>query len=804
MSQAMQAQGLTPSGQAIALMATERGELATSNFTTKFREAFEEYLGNGPRWTEAKHADDLAYVDGNAAAASYLVIAPSVMTPGAETVIESRINFAMPMEVGIGLSMSQRVLGTEFFVEVVDTDQPLPDVPDMPIASIQQATTTLTINFATPHNLAPGKCIGIYGVSDSRLNYPALVVASVPTPLQITCTAGPGGTIPSLTVGPLSSGFVEFRQRMGRANDGVALAFEQASATSASIYTRSAQGDALPSGTITGNHGVTIGTSASVALVASTANTYAWAPTTEYRLAIQADRVQLMDMSVESLASINHRLLRTSVVPSPDRRYKLRLRTKVAKGQTAPVGKIVSVSKSGSTTATIVFDRPHGLTTSDQIVAYGARDQANFANLTAATAVASVVNPTTITVVWGAAVTATSRGGYVARVNGGNLMSSLGAVGQVVSTAQLTTLTDGTRNLILVGNAAWSGVSIGDVVEGIGIARDSDGVLLGIDGAWKVANINATTLTLAPVPGRATLPADFAAINAGGALVRRTELRVSFVRIFDFTRERVEFAHRAANDAAAALPVNIAASTSLTATVSSGTLTRANLGLPYGGGASEAIADVASAAITSTATTSALTPTGGVSYEVNIPVTAVSGTTPTLDVTIEESDDAGTNWFPVYSFPRITANGIYRSPKLPLTGNRVRYVQTIGGTSPSFTRAINRLQCNDVADPIRQLIDRSVSLTTANATTPSLVTQNCRNVQLSLSLGAATTPPQLTLEGSDDNGATWYSLGLAALAGVANSTVTQRLADVHAQLVRARVSTVGATVTMGYVLLKAY
>jgi hypothetical protein len=108
-----------------------------------------------------------------------------------------------------------------------------------------------------------------------------------------------------------------------------------------------------------------------------------------------------------------------------------------------------------------------------------------------------------------------------------------------------------------------------------------------------------------------------------------------------------------------------------------------------------AVADVASAAIATTTTTAAFTPTAGSGYQVVIPVTVVSGTTPTLSVRIEESDDAGTNWYARYTFPTITATGIYRSPILRLRGNRVRYVQTITGTTPSFTRAINRNQRQD-------------------------------------------------------------------------------------------------------------
>jgi hypothetical protein len=226
-------------------------------------------------------------------------------------------------------------------------------------------------------------------------------------------------------------------------------------------------------------------------------------------------------------------------------------------------------------------------------------------------------------------------------------------------------------------------------------------------------------------------------------------------------------------------------------------VTAANLGIPG------TIADVASLALTATATTAALTPTFGCSYEVNIPVTAATGTNPTLDVTIEESDDAGTNWFRVYDFPRITATGIYRSPKLPLTGNRVRYVQTVGGTTPSFTRAVNRLQCSDMADPVRQNVDRSVVLTTLNSTTPSLNVQNCRNAQIVVNIGAATTPPALQLEGSDDNGATWYALG-SPLTAVASSSVRAAVNNVQAQLLRARVSSAGSAVTAGYVTVKGF
>ena len=248
------------------------------------------------------------------------------------------------------------------------------------------------------------------------------------------------------------------------------------------------------------------------------------------------------------------------------------------------------------------------------------------------------------------------------------------------------------------------------------------------------------------------------------------------------------------------LPVNTVTGSTLstvTTVTTVAAITAANLAIPG------IVADIASAAITVTANTSAITPTFGCSYVVSIPVTAVTGTSPTMDVDIQESDDSGVNWYTVYSFPRITTTGIYRSPKLAFNGNRVRYVQSIAGTTPSFTRAISRLQCSDSVGSTRQLIDRTIVLTTLNSATPSLNVQNCFNAQLVVNIGAATSAPILQLQGSDDNGLTWYSVG-GTLTAVASSTVIITIANVNSQLLRAIVQTAGTTVTAGYTLIKGF
>jgi hypothetical protein len=212
--------------------------------------------------------------------------------------------------------------------------------------------------------------------------------------------------------------------------------------------------------------------------------------------------------------------------------------------------------------------------------------------------------------------------------------------------------------------------------------------------------------------------------------------------------------------------------------------------------------DVNSSAITSNTTVLSNNITNGLGFIVEIPITGVNGTNPTMDVEIQESND-NINWVVVYDFPRATGISFLRSPNLPYIGQYLRYVQTIGGTSPSFTRKINRTTVYAVSDYGMQMIDRTISLNTLSSATPSINTQNVKNLQLSLSLGVATTPPSIQIQGSDDNGITWVNLG-TLLTGIANSTVSLTINNINAQLSRAVVTTVGVGASLGYVLLKGF
>jgi hypothetical protein len=102
---------------------------------------------------------------------------------------------------------------------------------------------------------------------------------------------------------------------------------------------------------------------------------------------------------------------------------------------------------------------------------------------------------------------------------------------------------------------------------------------------------------------------------------------------------------------------------------------------------------VASAARTATGTGSAVC--GFAKFEkfaVELVVSAASGTTPTLDVTVQHSIDGGANWYTLTTFTQKTAAGSelkteseVEAATAEVYGDCFRAIWTIGGTTPSFT-----------------------------------------------------------------------------------------------------------------------
>ncbi len=659
--------------------------------------------------------------------------------------------------------------------------------------------------------------INITGLVDSRLNYQNCAINFISSDRKVLCfgvsdeSALPSLAIPAVTP-TLGTAKVHFYNNAAGAHHGAGYRFTGVTDASAVYWSIFGGDDAMVSGTLVGDHRTTIATSAPVHLNQIHGN-YELKASSRYRIECRPEAVNFLDRPNDVTGTHwTHRVLRSAVKPSSEAMLRPRFRLYQPPGMSKPVGKITAISKSGTTTATIILAAAPEvpLAVGNVVSVYGVRDQVNFAN--ANVTITAVVSPTQFQGVLGSAVTATSFGGMVSTVNGGAVQP--GIITMVASTiksgfASGPTATANPDWLEIIMNTTISGLAVGMYIDLYGW-RNSAGADIGVDGAWEVALVGTTTMALKPIvdirgvrqsPVTPTIPT---AINCGGAVMVRTTARIHDL-MFSAIREETEvrLAGQGTTRADLSVPVNLTASP----TVSQGTAAAAG---SAGTGSwtvrpgNAGIADIASAAITATATSSAIGNDLGNAFQITVQVTAVSGTNPTLDIRIEESFDGGTNWVTLYEFQRIIAAGAYNSPVLRGVGRNIRYVRTIGGTgSPSFTMALIRNVLPFMpAEPQKRIIDRSISLTTPNATTPILFSSEANNQQLIINIGAATTPPALQIEGSED-GTTWYAIG-SPLTAVANSTVELTVVDRSALFVRARVSTAGATVTAGYVCLKSW
>jgi hypothetical protein len=97
------------------------------------------------------------------------------------------------------------------------------------------------------------------------------------------------------------------------------------------------------------------------------------------------------------------------------------------------------------------------------------------------------------------------------------------------------------------------------------------------------------------------------------------------------------------------------------------------------------VTTVASGVRTTSSNSGALSGFGDWSkFRAQLNVTAASGTTPTLDVVVEDSFD-GTTWNTVATFTQKTAVGVQALDVSGQFTDQLRVRWTIGGTTPSFT-----------------------------------------------------------------------------------------------------------------------
>jgi len=446
------------------------------------------------------------------------------------------------------------------------------------------AGTIVTINLesAIPDKNQPGAVylsdwVHVVGLVDSRMNYQNLAIKYI-SPDRKTITAGFSDelALPSLAVPvinpSLGSAKLYFYNNAKGAANAAGFRFTGTTTTSSALFSIFGGGDAQISGTLFGDHRVTIGSTAPQYLNGILGE-YELKATSRFRIEVRPDEVAFLDKAIDSTSALwSHRANRTAVKPSISAELKPRFRLYNPPGMSRPIAKIVSISKAGSTTATITTDVAHGLTTGNYITIKGVRDQTNFASITTPTQVA-VLTATTFTIVHGSIASATSNGGSVILCNGGS--DQPGIIGQYLSSVQAYSLN--TSWLQVTGNASWSGISIGDYINLHGVMVDFTGADMGLDGAWEVASVSTTTLILKPIVnilGQSVSPSfspSLGLTNCGGSVILRTTIRSHDLMLKTINEAQVMIDGQGTSRVDKGVPVNIVSGGITTVTANEGT-----------------------------------------------------------------------------------------------------------------------------------------------------------------------------------------------------------------------------------------
>lgn len=715
--------------QLTKLPKTENWAVAVGNAINKFRDGFVLWFDTDT-WEESwsNQGTWFRWIWGNSVWAWYFLLSMCPLTPNMEYKLTSKEMFKMPIRFWYGLSISQRILWQEIEVSFVwcTVDWVVQEnsvfAPLNISGSITVTSNVATVNFASPHWLVGADRVALVWNTENRLNVgPVALTVVNSTQITVPCTLANG----TYTAG----GQVVWIDQFWYAKNAVWLIHENTTATNATFATRR-----NGSRHVWGNN----------TIASTAANQFNTSPYTDAFRSTQDNEiigcmefVKYISRTASSISAASGNNKFTETLPDEWFYYKIRLRVKNLPNFTYPIAEIASCTKSGTTTGTFTTVNPIGLPNGTyQGQVYWVRDQTNFPNQTAMIAF-TVTGTNTFTAVIGATTTGTSEG-WVLVLNQWSILLP-GALNFSVQSIQRT------NNIMTITlNTTASGLLLGEYCHLFGMSSS----WAPYDGSYKVLRLTWSTVE---VDSQWT---NFGSITCGWAIIKRTDARLHYARLLDYTRLLMEISNnRWSNDASESIPVTLAVTPSVTQW-SAAALGTAGTGAWTVRGWAVRIVDIASAAITSTATSASISLVDIVwSHQFTVDTTAVSGTWAFMRPRIQVSGDGWTNFpFNIYDFPRVinSTDKTLMSPILPVEFANMRYVRTIWGTTPSFTNSVVRtVRAGWEAKRYRQLNDIALSLASAPGTwsTEYLYTDGCTKAQLiSTPMTWSTTPPALKLQ----------------------------------------------------------
>jgi len=534
---------------------SETNAQLTTNIKAVFRDAFRTL--DATTWTVTKAASDVVAIDGNAFA-SYLKITKGLVA-NTHTTLLSTQSFDVPCRFTTGASLSRRMNGQDFAVELVqcDADGNVLEETFTPVAlsalPVCSTAGTLIFTTASAHKLNVGDRIALYGQTTSALNLGPVYVTSVPS--STTFTVAAAGTT-AQTYGSAISGFVAKADPLRGATHAMSALMYGNSHNSGDAVVRA--GHTMPL-TTTWNPQFNW-TSASSS---SAAYTYTASPTNYTELMVSQDHVTWSIAYTDSTAPMNSTTKRDQIVLDPSKKCKIRVRASNLPNFPGVPLRITYAYKATATTVATLTVPNHGLAVSDTIYAWGVRDQTVFGQ-SGSQLVASVIDANTITVAnMGSATAGSSHGGVIFKQNGGVGTSSSVTIQSLTppgywSIQSISATAAGRMSTVWQGATSWT---IGESVYVLGLAGPGLVTYPQFEGLYRIANYNTTTFTveLDPLQGQdMTALGALGTVLTGGSAVGATDMRIHYASVLEYTRHVMElYASRTLGDTLNAVPISL-------------------------------------------------------------------------------------------------------------------------------------------------------------------------------------------------------------------------------------------------------
>ena len=470
------------------------GKVLVGGARDKWRDSFESLNPANWDFDTARAPNDAVTLAGDTQGSSFMEICLSAFAKATASEIRGLRTFAAPYRLGFGASMSQRAYGEAVIISVAAVDETGNRItapgetesffgPRLTVKKIIVSSNVATVIFDQPHDLKFDDLVVISDAADNRMNVQGRVTSvrsryAVTMPLTFTN----GNHLPGA-----NCKLNRFDPSKGSAN--VAGMLFMDTTDSNGIYFSRGQGSPnFLSGA------TSFGTSYTTAQIPSSQPfSVNLQPRFMTEFVGTMDVQRWISSAIDSL-SVGVAVKRSQNVPDPSKNYAMFFDVVALPNRAAPI-EILSVVKTGTTTATVTTVNPHGLATGAYVYGYGARNQNTLANLTTAVAV-TVTGPSTLTMVWGTAVTETTYGGMLVPQNGGT--SVPGALNTVV------TGTAWYNGRLYVGSPSTAPFTVGDVVRFVGVKDATGTARPNMGGRFRVVAINPNVQEAGILTGAST------------------------------------------------------------------------------------------------------------------------------------------------------------------------------------------------------------------------------------------------------------------------------------------------------------